>query len=826
MKNVTDAFKAAQASPSSVSLRRVSYKRRYWQQSTQSFIWETNWTALSEADVVSVSAITAKLDTEAVNEFKISNLTITLKNADRRWTPTNKFGRFGKDAASPLYGYEPFWTKFRIETGYVVNGVDTFVPLFVGVAVDFQTAGHSDTMQVSVQGLEALLQNANAEEAGIFVENETPTGTINGTNKDFVTIQPGVGLIYNVTVDGVEKKAGTQYSISDLDTPTLGAKITFETAPTVGQVVKVWYRYWKQNQKIESLVYDLLTSAGISGSSLDISTVTFPTGITQSHIVNEFNEWILGTNTKTTTNDTPGDLSLNYADETNKTLIDDFSSVPSLDPAWTKNGAYDHVTGPWILLGSTTSQGSIYRASTKTIGAWQIKLTYSAGGDTSGLSYIEFYFMGGDPDTRVYGNYYLKNSYKVTVKRKSGDLDNGEVFLQKVNSSGTVTNISYVTQRVDSSAFTLGVGRNPGGFFYVYFNGTLILTGQDLSYSTSTNILVNAYQSELNYSSRWAVDDVYSPSTSASGNYVSKSFDCLSTPSNWGNFYSEISTSASGAVSFSSSTSADGITWDSYVPISNNNIGSSLKRYIKIKADLSGGTTDSDTCSVNIFKVFYTNQATILKMAPMTGQTTYQAIKNMAALSNYEWGFSENERFFFRPKIVTQTPSTLFDSGKNLIDITNIQNGESRVYTEVLAEFGNYSIVKKTSAGTPHSTLSSIGVKRYSISAGNVLLNEDTDIASNAAEGLLVYFEKKRRTAKAKTKLMEWVDLSDTVLVNFRDKPNNWWMGDTHVYLGQTDIHLHGPEANTLDGFLAKVVGYRHDTESKTSEFDLEEIIQ
>ena len=51
-------------------------------------------------------------------------------------------------------------------------------------------------------------------------------------------------------------------------------------------------------------------------------------------------------------------------------------------------------------------------------------------------------------------------------------------------------------------------------------------------------------------------------------------------------------------------------------------------------------------------------------------------------------------------------------------------------------------------------------------------------------------------------------------------------MGNTHVYLGQTDIHLHGPEANTLDGFLAKVVGYRHDTESKTSEFDLEEIIQ
>ena len=126
----------------------------------------------------------------------------------------------------------------------------------------------------------------------------------------------------------------------------------------------------------------------------------------------------------------------------------------------------------------------------------------------------------------------------------------------------------------------------------------------------------------------------------------------------------------------------------------------------------------------------------------------------------------------------------------------------------------------------PSSPSARFGKRRFNISNGDILIANDTDVSTGIAIGLLDYLSVPRRTCKAKTKLMEWVDLSDTVSVTYRDQPNNWWMGDTHVYLGQTDIHLHGPEANTLDGFLAKVVGYRHDTESKTSEFDLEEIIQ
>ena len=80
---------------------------------------------------------------------------------------------------------------------------------------------------------------------------------------------------------------------------------------------------------------------------------------------------------------------------------------------------------------------------------------------------------------------------------------------------------------------------------------------------------------------------------------------------------------------------------------------------------------------------------------------------------------------------------------------------------------------------------------------------------------------------KVRTKMMEWLDLSDTVSVTFNDNipARPWTFGDTSVNFGDQSLYFFGDADQTAKNMLCKVVGYRHDTENKTSEFDLEEII-
>lgn len=71
----------------------------------------------------------------------------------------------------------------------------------------------------------------------IFVDEETPTGTINGSNKVFSTaVAPSPGSSTYVFLDGQLMTPTVDYSLS-------GGTITFVTAPIVGQVILVSYRY-------------------------------------------------------------------------------------------------------------------------------------------------------------------------------------------------------------------------------------------------------------------------------------------------------------------------------------------------------------------------------------------------------------------------------------------------------------------------------------------------------------------------------------------------------------------------------------------------------
>lgn len=814
MKTVSTAFKEAQKGPVAVSVRRVSYKRRYWVQSTNSYTWESSWTVLPENEIVSVSPITGKLDTDKLNEFKISNVNLILKNERRQWKAGKRGGYFGATSTYPD-GFEPYWTKFKIESGYEVSGAATYVPLFVGLATGYNTAAASDTVQVNVQGLEALLINANAENVSTLVKYEN-MGTGNGSNKDFTTVHPGVGIVKEVLLNGIVKKPGTDYSISQTNEPALGAKISFTTAPASGVVVLITYRYWKQNQKIEDIVGDLLTEAGINGGSRDISNVIFPTGVIQAHNITTQGDWNAGTKTLVDVNRTPGDLKVDFIDSGNKSLLDNFNS--SLDPAWNAAGNVSTIFSK-VRLGPTLDS-YIYRASSKANGYWQITFSLLT-------SYGAFciYFMGQELVTGTYSHdYALRYGNGVLFEQFAGNPT--ALSLVKVNSTYnenttiSTSTISAVSTGVDH---TIGIARNPDGSMRVYYDGSLLLSGTDNSYSTSTNIMLTTNTGAYVY-----FDDLYTPSSTASGSWVSPALDCLSAPSAWGQLSKLQTTTGTGSISYSTRSSTDGSTWDGYVAIgAGNQINSALKRYVQVKVDITSGTTAYDDISVQSISLPYTSAATLITMPTFAGKTVYQAMQQIGSFANYEWGFNEQEIFFFRPKTVDSIIDETLDSSVNLIDISNISDGSDRVYSEVQATYGNFDVTFGDNGIDRLGPIARYGRRRLTISGGDVLLAPDTDIASGIALSFYSSLNKPKISMKAKTKLMEWIDLSDTVSITFNDNipARPWFFGDTSAYYGDTTLFYFGDADQTAKDLLCKVVGYRHDTENKVSEFDLEEIL-
>ena len=102
MKTVTDAFLLAAKAPKTEIVRTVSYKRRYWDETTKTYKWESSWTELASSSIVNFSAINWQLDSEQLNIFKTSNLTIDVDNQENQWRFDNPSGMFSPDSTSPL----------------------------------------------------------------------------------------------------------------------------------------------------------------------------------------------------------------------------------------------------------------------------------------------------------------------------------------------------------------------------------------------------------------------------------------------------------------------------------------------------------------------------------------------------------------------------------------------------------------------------------------------------------------------------------------------------------------------------------------------------
>ena len=114
--------------------------------------------------------------------------------------------------------------------------------------------------------------------------------------------------------------------------------------------------------------------------------------------------------------------------------------------------------------------------------------------------------------------------------------------------------------------------------------------------------------------------------------------------------------------------------------VSSNIVGSTLRRYVEVRADIDITNGDPVISSITIGSL---TSSTVITLADFQGLSCHDAISALAQLSNYEYGFDASENFFFRPRIITAVPIMAIGASDFVIAILSTLTGNDQVYTAV-----------------------------------------------------------------------------------------------------------------------------------------------
>lgn len=246
MKIVSNEYKAAQKSNLIHPVRKIELFRRFSDGSG----WETSPIDVT-SELVNLDRLSWKLDTDALNEFKASNIRLEAENCDRQWD---------KGSSLRFAGFLRFHSKIRISLGLKIGNVDEIFPAWTGVIEDVLEDSDEPIVQLELKSADQILEDADANKAAVQVTNEL-LGIGDGIRSEFELSQTPVGEVKEVRVAGEVMRPGTRWSVSNLNDPQKKAIVKFETVqPESGTEVRADYVVWKRDRQIHDVANDLLDS--------------------------------------------------------------------------------------------------------------------------------------------------------------------------------------------------------------------------------------------------------------------------------------------------------------------------------------------------------------------------------------------------------------------------------------------------------------------------------------------------------------------------------------------------------------------------------------
>ena len=784
MKTVTSAFLIAQLQPDIKFVRVVEFKRRLWNDSTKVFDYESSWTVLPENEILKASPVTWKLDADISNVFKVSNVSLDVLNFDNKWDTENDDGIFGVDAGSPSFKYERYLMKFRIRSGFkFLSGADEIVTIFSGVAVEYVRNSMSRTCQIQLNGLETTLFNTKAEDIANFVVAEN-IGTGDTSTTEFTTTNPGVGEITKVTLAGVPQVLGDDYTVSDTNNASLSAKVTFASPPGSGVAIAADYYYWTLNQSFKETVEALLTAGGISSGNQLVSDIIFPNDVLNTVVIDSEADFNAGILTEMVTDEHPGLLELNWLASANFTA-----------ETWSQSNSGWTIT---IFGGDSTlsSNGTefVYNANSAAFRATAFRSSDKIHG------YYAFKYKFDTADANQTLQYHLK-----TVSTSALPSDMRGIII-------TPSQVTIIGIGGTNFSFSSGTTYHTVEFFFTGNKTRILIDGSpvfDIILSLRCLYVYTTFLGTPNTTMR--LKEFFSPKTLGIGEWQSDTIDAGILPSGWGDFtVIEERENYSNAINYYTRTSDNDVSYDAWVLINGVIVGSTLRRYIQIKAEfefpanhISSNVYGDPHVDRITFK--FTTSSTAIVLPEFTGLNVYEAILKLAQFANYEVGYGPDEIFFFRSRATTTSILSL-DQSNYISKITGLITGDDKVVGSVRATYGPY-VKEITDDGiTANGPGARVLERRFEITPdAGIQIPTGADVVTSIAIQFAEYFFFPKRRFRMTTKFLPQLDLSDVVQVSFQ--------------YGEPDT------VPIMVAVNCKIIGAKYDTTKHFCEFELEEVL-
>ncbi len=744
MRTVPESIKLALQDPSLPIQKRILLYRRVWDAQSAKYTLET--TPIDVTDLlVEAGSIKMALDTDEVDKWDASNVTLTFHNDLNCFKEGLKGGLFEQAVlwgSKFVYNIENAGLQapqgsITVFTGYVYSS-----PVFRenGNQIELTITSSLDALEY-VSAEDFCLSAADELATEVESENEDDQG------KEFTTVQTGVGYVDSVKygadlTSALTLAAGTDYEVSDTNEYSLPAKISLKFTPTAGYKMWVSYRYWHKDMKIEDIVNALLDLAGVKDRLVEKAALEIDNNAIQ------------------------------HRTEKPIRLMMEESSAGAFRGIWDNiffgtNPYYNHplITVHRVSKGNFGALHSGYGCYLPTKNSYFHLghtlggiLTYASAGNTDWASYdfvtddktgLRFAYEGYSAAAELVVYPILRYDENSEENTQLGQeilrLAGPRSFVGFDFSSAGLLGVYTCLARVNSNAISPDGGPVEktetdflfDGIFTKMWNN-LVIHQQPVSNpncfftnqlgwrkgAISSEEIGNQYISDF-YASvfRKNVPKIYQ--------YPGLGYD-LSLPEDgtkWRKLEYHYTRYNDGAGIWNWQESKDGVIYSDLVKIANGEQINSEQKYLWLLY--------SATASYELLENIDITNWTMGSMIPLvnlSGLNIEDAIKSLAKFVAYEIGFNQDGVFFFRSRQGRYADAEIDSS--SLIDVDNHGADIDNLANRVSVEFGAFkTTVDDFTEGKPRpNTIDTYGVHEKSISSDNFIPADNVDISAAVAK--------------------------------------------------------------------------------------------